>query len=199
MLKKILLAIWATASVLVIVAMFSFNALLNLAGWALVSAKHLTDLRQSQQVVENMKDRHAKKKKSARNRFAKKATKKLSVTTAAAATVGTVAVVSATSYFLIDDYCDEQQDLHVEENLLYGGDEDFTWENCLQEGTEDMKGIVADVKASSTEAVSTAMDASAEFGREKWAAIREAAGTALDATNENATELWNDVKEIFSE
>lgn len=64
----------ATASVLMFVGTLFLNTLLGAFGLVTTSAKELSQLRESQQIVEKMKAEHKKKKVKTTKRFLKRTT-----------------------------------------------------------------------------------------------------------------------------
>ncbi len=144
--KAIFWAVSVTfATVAVIVGLY-LNAILGLFGLAATSIDALQELRSSQQVVEQMKQRHQGKKASASKRLVKRSTQRIGSTIVAAATVGTVAVTAVMVGLEIDDYCAEKQSLHEDESILYGTDNAFNVEQCLDEGREEMAHLWVDAK-----------------------------------------------------
>jgi len=138
-----------------------------------------------------MKKRHSQKKLNVSRKFAKKSTKRVATTALAAATVGTVAVAVAMASLEVDDYCEEKKELQDDANILYVTDVEFDIEQCIEEGKEDSKAILQELKESSVTAVSNAFDETMKYGGEKWAAIREACVDAFQTTGEAAGELWD--------
>lgn len=188
-----------TASILIGAFSLFLNSILAAFGLVATSIEQMNQLRQSQQVVETMKDRNADKKHKSPRKFAQKAGKKLSTTAVAAATVGTVAVVGVTTFFLAEEYCDEKEELNEETNLLYGTNEAFNRKACLTAAEQDVKVVWDDVKEGATGAVKTAIDETSEYSSEKWAAVKEATAAALRKANESTGETWTDMKSWFGD
>lgn len=166
--KSIFLTFSATITAVAMAASLFLNSILGAFSLVALPAGELLKLRASQQVVERMKERHNYKKTNASKRITKRAAKRVASTAVAAATVGTVAVAATMTGLEIADYCEEKQSLHEDESILYGTEAAFDLEHCLEEGKDDSKAIMAELKSSSVEAVSNAFNAASEYSSEIW-------------------------------
>lgn len=189
--KPILLTFSATITALGLAGTLFLNTILGTFGMAATTIEELADLRASHQVVDRMKIRHQQRKHKISKTIARRSAKRVASTALAAATIGMVAVVVTMTTLEVADYCDEKRILREEADILYGTDTGFDLERCIEEGGEDTKAILAELKDSSTEAVSDAMNSATRYGGEKWAAIKTAGVEALDSMGEASGELWD--------
>ncbi len=88
------------------------------------------------------------------------------------------------------DYCEEKDEFQKDSNILYGTNINFDLKKCLEDGAEDSRTILDEVKNSATAAVSEAMQATATYCGEKWDAIKDAGIQAFQLSNEATGELW---------
>jgi Na+/glutamate symporter len=144
--KAIFWAVSGTLATVAVVVGLYLNAILGLFGLAATSIDALQELRSSKQVVEQMKQRHQGKQASASKRLVKRSAQRIGSTIVAAATVGTVAVTAVMVGLEVDDYCAEKQSLHDDESILYGTDNAFNIEQCLEEGREELARLLVDTK-----------------------------------------------------
>lgn len=179
---------------MVIVSSLFMNSILGLFGLASTSIETLQELRASQQVVAKMKQHHKNKKLKASKTFTKRTTKRVASTALAAATIGTVAVAAVTTTLEVDDYCEDKKSLQEDANILYGTDTTFDLAQCIEEGKQDSKTIMAQVKNSSIEAVSSAFQVTTDYSYEKWALVKQASIRAIQSTGDTAEGLWDTVR-----
>ena len=151
--KTIFWSVSVTLATVTLVASLFLNSVLGLFGLAATSVETLQELRSSQQVVEQLKHRHQKKKASVSKRLVKRSSKRIGATMLAAATVGTVAVAATVVGLEVADYCEEKQALNETEAILYGTDEGFDMEQCFDEGREELTSLLTDARDASIEAV----------------------------------------------
>lgn len=168
MLKTILLTMTATAAALSLAASLFLNSILGFFGLAATGAATLSQLRASQQVLEQVKKRHAAKRRHVSKRLVKRSGKRVASTALAAATVGTVGVAVVMTGLEIEDYCKEKESLQEDANLLHGTDTPFDYELCLQESRGDAKAILTEAKNSAEVAASEALAFSGTYSREAW-------------------------------
>ncbi len=45
----------------------------------------------------------------------------------------------------VADYCDEQKELTIDQNLLYGTEEEFNFKKCSDEAAEDLGKILSEL------------------------------------------------------
>lgn len=124
-----------------LVIKFFLNGLLGIFGFTAIPVQMLSQLNHSKQIVDKMKTRHKGKKYNASKRFVKKSGKKVAATAVSAATIGTVAVIGTLTYLEISQYCDEQRELMIDENLLYDTSSTFDLSACLVEAKKDSTAI----------------------------------------------------------
>ncbi|WP_020681283.1 hypothetical protein [Marinobacterium rhizophilum] len=151
--KTIFWSVSVTLATVTLVASLFLNSVLGLFGLAATSVETLQELRSSQQVVEQLKHRHQKKRASVSKRLVKRSSKRIGATMLAAATVGTVAVAATVVGLEVADYCEEKQSLNETESILYGTDEVFDMEQCLGEAKQELTGLLVDARDASIEAV----------------------------------------------
>jgi mannitol-specific phosphotransferase system IIBC component len=92
MIKTIINTVLFTVTVLSIVFSIFLNSILGLFGLVSTSLDTLNQLKDSQEIVETMKERNKSKKEKAPKRFARKASTRVAASAVAAATIGTAAV-----------------------------------------------------------------------------------------------------------
>ena len=144
--KATLGAISVTIIAIAMTATLFLNSILGVFGLISTSVSNLASLKESQLVVNRMKDRHKVKKDNVSKRFVKKSSKRVASTAVAASTIGTVAVVLTVASLEVSDYCDENKELAEDENILYGTENEFDYESCLKEGKDHAITIMELVK-----------------------------------------------------
>jgi hypothetical protein len=179
----------ATLAAVSLAASLFLNSILGIFGLAATSVETLTKLRNSQQVLEKVKQHHATKKTRVANRLTKRSTKRVASTALAAATVGTVAVAIVMTGLELENYCDEKASLQDDDNLLYGTEIQFDYEQCLEESQEDANVILAEAKDTVTSSVSDAFEKTSEFSKETWADIQTAWDQGVHSTHDKAREV----------
>ena len=92
------------------------------------------------------------------------------------------------------DYCEEKKDFQEDTNMLNGTNEEFNYEQCIEEGYDDSKVLMAELKNYSAESVSSVFNTNMQYSGEKWDAIKEASVQALESTGETAGEIWDATK-----
>ena len=194
MIKTILLTFSVTLATVALVASLFLNTILGTFGLVSTSIDALQNLKSSHLVAQRMKTLHKQRKIKTTKRFAARSGKRVASTALAAATIGTVAVVTAMTYLEISDYCDEKQDLQEDANVLYGTNVAFNFDQCIEEGKEESKRILSEVKEYSVETASSAFDNTVRYSAEKWAAIKEATMQALQSTGDGTSGLWESTK-----
>ena len=193
--KTIFLTMTTTIAVISFAAMLFLNTILGAFGLVATSVETLSNLQTSQKVVEKMKTKHQTKKRNLTKNFAKKSSKKLASTALAAATIGTVAVVATVASLEVSAYCEEQESLQDDANILYGTHDEFDFKSCLKEAEEESKDLLTEMKHSATESVANAMNSTVEYSREQWLAI----GELIDSTGKASNEWWASMKNWMHE
>ena len=197
--KTILLTFTTTMAALTFAANLFLNSILGVFGLVTTSVDTLTNLQSSQKIVEKMKTRHKAKKLDITKNFAKRTSKKLASTALAAATIGTVAVVVTVASIEVADYCEEKKSLQEDYNILYETKQEFDFNHCLEEGKNESKMMLEEIKLSTTEAVNSAMSSTVEYSNEKWLAIKEASGEVFKSSEIATNELWSSLKEWMTQ
>jgi hypothetical protein len=197
--KTIFFTMTTTVAALFFAASLFLSSILGVFGLATTSVETLTKLQSSQKVVEQMKTRHKAKKRDVTKNFAKRSSKKIASTALAAATIGTVAVVVTVASIEVADYCEEKKSLQEDYNILYGTKDEFDFNYCLEEGKEESKIMLEEIKLSTAEAVSTAMDSTVEYSNEQWLAVKQASASAIKSTEIATSELWYSLKEWMTQ
>jgi Na+/glutamate symporter len=147
--KTIFWSVSVTLATIALATSLFLNSILGVFGLAATSIETLQQLRSSQQVVEQLKHRHQKNKASVSKKLVKRSSKRIGATVLAAATVGTVAVAATVVGLEVADYCEERQSLHEAESILYGTDEVFDMKQCIDEGKEELVGLLVDARDAS--------------------------------------------------
>jgi len=190
MLKTILLTMTATTAALSLAAALFLNSILGFFGLAATSVQTLSQLRTSQQVLEQIKKRHAVKRKHSSKRLVKRSGRRVASTALAAATVGTVGVAVVMTGLEIEDHCDQKRSLQEEANLLHGAKVDFDYELCLQQSHEDARAILSEATDSVQVAAAEVLATSGDYGRQTLGYVLSAWRQGVEATGEAASGLW---------
>ena len=141
MIKVILMSISATLLAVAFTASMFLNSILGVFGLASTSIQTLNNLQESKQIIDKVKKRHKVKKRNVSKRFTKRAGRRIAASAVSAATIGTAAVVVAVATIEVIDYCDDKEEIHNDENLLFKSDEKFDYDECLNEAEEDSRNI----------------------------------------------------------
>jgi len=145
------------------IASLFLNSILAAFGLVTTSIESLQNLQQSKKVVEQMKSRHKAKKKNFSNKFTKRAGAKLSSTaTSAVPIVGAIGAVIAVATLEASYYCEDKQELHDDENLLFGTDKPFDNGQCLAEAKQDSEQLITDAKQAVSQSFNDAWDSLSE-------------------------------------
>lgn len=197
--KTIFLTFTTTVAVISFAASLFLNSILGAFGLAATSVETLTKLQSSQKIVEQMKTRHQAKKRDVTKNFAKKSSKKIASTALAAATIGTVAVVVTVASIEVADFCEEKKSLQEDANILYGTKDEFDFDNCLEEGKQDSKIMLDEIKDSTIASANEAIDSTIEYSNEQWLAVKEASAKAFKSSEIATSELWFSLKEWMTQ
>lgn len=195
MIKVVLLTLTVTIAALSLAFSIFMNTILGAFGLVTTSVDAFNNMKDSQAVVEKMKERHEVKKAELGKNFAKKSSKKVASTVAAAATVGAVGVAITAITFEVSSYCESQKSLNDDYNLLYNANEEFDFKKCLATGKDQYLELVEDVKESAKESLTQAVDSSTEFSKEKWSDLK----AKVNATSEAGVEWWDFIRDSFAE
>ncbi|MEH6823724.1 MAG: hypothetical protein V7629_07455 [Motiliproteus sp.] len=197
--KTIFYTFSATLGLIALIGTLFLNTILGVFGLAATSVDVLQRLSASQRVVEQMQSRHQHKKLQAAKRLATKAPRRVASTALAAATIGTVAVVMTVTSLEVADYCEAKRVLQEDENLLYATAVEFDLEQCFEEGKEESKAILTELKNSSISAVSDAFSGTSEYSEEVWSAIRQAGLHGLYSGSAAVEAWWDDARRWLAE
>ena len=191
MFKTILITFSATIAAVSLAASLFLNSILGMFGLAATTVESLNNLRASEQVLNKVKHRHAKKKTRVAKRLVKRSGKRVAATALAAATIGTVAVAVAMTSMEIADYCSEKKDLQEEANVLHGTNVEFDTEQCVEESKDDAEALLTEAKTAVTSSVSDAFESTAHYSKELWASAKTATGHAYDSTSFALGKMWD--------
>ncbi len=191
MVKTILITFSATLTAAVTAGSIFINSILGVFGLATTSLETAQNLHKSQAIVETMKKRNKAKKSKVTKRFMKRTGKRIAGSAVAASTIGTAAVVTTIAILEVEDYCDEQQELINEENLLFDTDAKFDYETCKDEAIEDVKSIAVDAKNSVSESVRDSLKNTSDYTKDKWDEVKAASGNLLDRIKGKTSDLWS--------
>lgn len=130
-----------------LVSWIFFNSIVGVFGFATISLEAFNNLRESEAIVESMRDRHQKKKANLNKKVGKRASKRVATSALAAATVGTVVVTTAVAGFEAEDYCQERRALLDDQRLLFPDEdvEEFSYEQCFDSALSDMTDATAEL------------------------------------------------------
>ncbi len=193
--KTVFLTFTTTIIAISFAATLFLNTILGAFGLVTTSVETLSNLQSSQKVVEQMKTRHKANKLKVSKKFAKRSTRRVASGTLAAATIGTIAVAVTMASFEVYDYCEDKKGLQEDANILFETTDEFDFEQCLKEGKNDSKQILADVKDIASDNVLAAMNSTAEYSSEKWLLLKESTDQTFRVTNDATNELWSSTKE----
>jgi hypothetical protein len=146
---------------------FFFSSIFSLFGYAAVPIENLANLTHSKKIVQKMQSRHKTKTANVSKRFIKRSGKKVAITAASAATIGTVAVIGTLTYLEISQYCDEKRMLNEDANVLFDTQEEFDLQACLEQGKQD----------------------SASFANEAWKSVKEGGSEMLNDLEKSSDEF----------
>ena len=197
MVKAILVSSALTATAITFAASIFLNPLLGAFGLVATSVGTLQSLRASHQIVEQLQERHKRRKAGAHKKVAKRTARRVAAGAAAAATVGTIAVAITMTSLAINDYCEEQVELQKEAKILFGALENFDFAQCLEEGKRDSQAILSEAKAMASSALAEAMDVSVESGSRLWSRFIGVTEEALAATSEESRKFLDSVKNFL--
>ena len=192
--KTILLTSSVTASAMALIFALFLSPILGRFGLVATSVETMQGLTAASRVVEKMRLRQAAKKARIKNRFAKRASRRVSSLALAASTIGTAAVVVTMVGLEVADYCEEKRELMVDEGILNGSAVSFDFEQCLEEGKAEAEGLVEELEESSLQAASSAIDATSEYGRMKWSALKRAYAEAIESATSASYDMWDAIQ-----
>jgi len=116
-------------------------------GYALVPVGTYASFKASEAILNKINERNVQKKNSLKSKSTMRAGKRLSTSAISAGTIGTIAVVGATTIFLIEDHCEQIAEIHETEAILNGENEMFDYNSCLKDSRELVKDWGDEAKA----------------------------------------------------
>ena len=146
---------------------FFFSSIFSFFGYAALPIENLASLNHSKKIVQKMQTRHKTKSANVSKRFINRSGKKVAITAASAATIGTVAVIGTLTYLEISQYCDEKRILNEDANVLFDRQEEFDMNACLEQGKQD----------------------SANFANEAWQGVKDSGNDILADLERSSDEL----------
>jgi len=150
-----------------IVVKLFFSSIFALFGYAALPIDSLNSLTHSKKTMQTMQKRHKTKSANVSKRFIKRSGKKVALTAASAATIGTVAVIGTLTYLEITQYCDEKRVLNEDANILFDRNDKFDMQACLEQGKQD----------------------SAHFANAAWKSVKESSSGFADEIGKSSDEL----------
>lgn len=199
MIKVILVSISATLLIVAFVSSIFLNSILGVFGLASTSIQTLNNLQESKQIIDKVKTRHKSKKLNASSKFAKRTGRRIAASAVSAATIGTAAVVVAIATFEIFDYCEDKEEIHNDENLLFKSDEKFDFNACLNEATDDSEKIIASIKNAVPEVVESTWEETKNISNNSWEATKSISIGTWNSTKSLSLEAWDATKNITSD
>ena len=194
MFKVIFMSISTTLLVVVFIASIFLNSILGVFGLASTSIETLNNLHDSKQIVDKVKTKH-KAKKLKISKYAKRTSRRISASAISAATIGTAAVVVAVVGFEVVDYCDDKEDLHEFENILFKTDKEYDYGECLSEAKNDTKAIIESVKNAVPKAVNSTWNGTKDISQESWNSTKSMTIRAWKATKSISNDAWGSTTE----
>lgn len=165
--KSVFSTIFVISFFAFIVVKFFFTSLFSLFGYAAVPIESLASLTHSKKIMQKMQTRHKVKSANVSKRFIKRSGKKVAITAASAATIGTVAVIGTLTYLEISQYCDDKQVLNEDANILFDTQEEFDLQACLEQGKQD----------------------SANFANEAWNNVKDSSSDMLNRLEKSSDDF----------
>lgn len=193
--KSIFLTFTLTLVTIALLSTLFLNTILGTFGLVSTSVSTLNNLKSSQVIIDRMKVRHEVKKLDATKKLAKRSSRRVASASLAAATIGTLAVAATITGFEIIDYCEDKKSLHIDSTILYGTTHEFDFESCIEEGKNESKRILSDVKQSSSQVVNEAMRSANDYSQEQWHTLKEVHQDTLASANQAIEALKADIIE----
>lgn len=199
--RGILATISLTVAAMSVAFTIFMNSILGVFGLAATSIETLQNLKASQSVVKKMKKRHKAKKVRVTKRFVKRSSKRALAGASAAVVPGAGVLAVAAVMVGIEgaDYCDERKALQEDEDILFNTKTDFDLDQCIEEAQADAEVIMADVKESSSEAVSSVYDGIAGYSADKWESLKSFGSESTQSLGETASRIWNSADKAVSD
>ena len=195
MFKVIFTSITATIIIVSFVTAMFLNSILGIFGLVSSSLDSFDNLRESKQIVDKMKDRHKTKKLNASKKFVKRTSKKIASSTVAAATIGTAAVAITVAGLEVYSYCEDKNELHEDEKILFKTKTEFDFKQCLIDAKKDSNEIIVAVKKAVPEIVGSAWENTKDFSNEIWESTWKLSTDVWSSTSDTSRKLWESFKD----
>lgn len=193
MIKIILITFSAAISVVVFVASMFLNSILGAFGLVSTSLDTFNNLHETKQIMDVVKKRHKTKKLNASKRFVKRTTQKVAASAASAIipgiAVGTVMVTVIALEAV--DYCNHKEELHNDGNILFGTDNSFDYDTCMNEAKNDASEIMTSAKKAVPELVSSTWNDTKNISIDTWEATKGAGLNAWSITSSKSEKIWS--------
>ncbi|MES9902801.1 MAG: hypothetical protein ABW168_08970 [Sedimenticola sp.] len=191
--KVVISTLSVTFATLAVAGTVFLNSILGMFDLALTSAESvqtINELKNSKQIVERMKTRNKDRKDAVPGKFLKRTGTKIASSAAAAATIGTAAVVVTVAAFEVESYCDDKKELHEDGNILNSTSDEFDYETCAKEATADTKRLMSSVKDSVTGSVADAWESTKDYTAESMTGVEESSSETWEKTKKSLKSWW---------
>jgi len=194
--KTIFYTFFATIAAVTLSTALLWNSVLNSFGFEVIPLGRLHALHASQRKVDQMKEHHKNKRLKTTKKLTERSTKRVASTALASATIGTTAVVGTVIAFEIDAYCAEKKSLQDEANILDGTDIPFDFRQCATEAEQDTHVILTELKNSTNEKISNAINVATDYSAAKWSSVKEVTIHAMQSTGNASTMIWDKINSM---
>ena len=185
---KVILGTFITSVVTVaIIATLFIDSILAGFNLVAISVEQYNNLQNSKVILEKIKKRHDVKKRNVSNKFITKPGKRLAVTAASAAALGTVGVVTLIFTLEAKDYCNQKGELINESNILFNEDRKFSNSQCFIEAKNDSKELMGKIVASISDGAT-----------ELWVDAQDISISAWKGTKGRSIGAWKGTKRLGS-
>lgn len=195
--KPILLTLGASLAGLSLTLAVLAKPLLSAMGLSLVPVSKVAEWRASQQAVQKLRKRNASRRAKAPRRLVRRAGRRVGSALVASVSLGAPAVALTLTGLELSDYCDEQQQLAEEADLLNGTRTEFDFQRCLEQAGEQTGAILAEAGRLAMARAEAAWQDSLEAGRAHWAEAMTGLEQAARAAREQADQLWDQLRELL--
>ena len=138
--KAVILTFLFTFFGLILIFNLCFAIILSFANLAAVPIVELENLQSDQRVLESFRVNHENKKSRINERFKRKASEVLRMG-ATGVTLGPGSIIGMLNFFEINEYCEEERELLLEENTLFDKYDSFNFVSCVQSAKRDLYKI----------------------------------------------------------
>jgi len=174
--KAIIITIVLTLATVFVAFQYFMGAILGTFGLAATTVGQLQNLRQSQQVVEKLKNKNATRKNTAGKRFKRRVTRRAGAS-AAAAVVPVVGIAAVAAYVTgeeVRQHCDDLADIQDTENIINSTDIDFSFDDCTDQLKTEAEAASKQAVADAKRKLKDLPEKSSEAGAQLWETIRDA-------------------------